>query len=428
MDERELLNLKNRHQKALDGMEAAVKARSAATTDDEREKAQKSFDEKHAEALDLVAQIKDYENLAIEKGRFDDDDAEKVKLAKQKRQQEAEAARDKAADDIRAEPEYAKKWAQALRNGARVKTARGVEDYAILYKALTVSGGTQPGEDGGFLVPKDFDNMIIEEVKNYLDLAALFNVETVNAPTGWRAVEVAGQRTKLPMVGETAVVGMKNQPKFTTVNYAVKKFGDRLMVSSELMEDNTAGLMQYLAHWFGPKYILTKNDLLLNILRALPFVPQTATTDKDKVKALKGILNKRLNTAYSKGAKLLTNQNGYDEMDNWVDGQNRPMLVPDVSGEFSRFKNREVVYGDNDEIGTVTQKVESVDTVFDPLFVGNFKAAGTLFVKKAIEVASTDVGGDAWAKDACEIRCLCRMDAQSVEPAAVVATGYKQQA
>lgn len=428
MDERELLNLKNRHQKALEGMKNAMDARKSATTDDDRAKAQKDFDAKRAEAADLVEQIKNYEDLSVEKGRFGDDDAEKIALAQQKQKEKEEAEREKSADDIRAEPEYAKVWVKALRSGMGVKKSRSVEDFAILHKALTVSGGTVSGEDGGFLVPKDFDNMIITEVKDYLDLSALFNTETVSAPTGWRAVEVAGQRTKLPLVGENTAIGKNNQPKFTKVDYSIKKYGDRLVVSSELMEDNTAGLMQYLAAWFAPKYILTKNDLLLSILRALPFVQQTATTDKDKVKAIKGILNKSLNTAYSRGAKLLMNQNVYDEMDNWVDGNNRPMLVPDVSGEFSRFKNRTVVYGDNDEIGTVTQKVESVDTIFDPLFIGDFKAAGTLFVKKAIEIAATDIGGDAWANDAYELRCLCRMDAQSVDKSAVVATGYKQQA
>lgn len=428
MDERELLNLKNKHQKALEGMEAAMNARKSASTDDDRAKAQKDFDARRAEAKDLVEQIKNYENLTIEKGRFEDSDTEKITLSKQKQQKKEEDGREKAADDIRAEPEYAKTWAKALRSGMSIKKSRGVEDFSILHKALTVSGGTVPGEDGGFLVPKDFDNMIIAEVKDYLDLAALFNVETVSAPTGWRAVEVAGQRTALPLVGENTAIGKNNQPKFTKVDYAVKKYGDRLVVSSELMEDNTAGLMQYLAAWFAPKYILTKNELLLNILRALPFVQQTATDDKGKVKAIKGILNKSLNTAYSRGAKLLMNQNVYDEMDNWVDGNNRPMLVPDVSGEFSRFKNRPVIYGDNDEIGTVTQKVDSVDTAFDPLFVGNFRAAGTLFTKKAIEVAATDIGGDAWANDAYELRCLCRMDAQGVDKSAVVATGYKQQA
>jgi len=378
------------------------------------------------EVKKMNPEIEAAEMQLAEEGRFADGDEKLKALALQKQKQKEEECAEKSVDDIRSEPEYARTWSKALREGMTVKKARSVEGYGILHKALTVSGGTPSGEEGGFLVPKDFDNAIIRETKDYVDLSTLFNVEQVNTYSGWRAVEVAGQRTKLPLVGENTAIGKNNQPKFTKVDYTVKKYGDRLVVSSELMEDNKAGLIQYLAQWFGPKYILTKNDLLLTILNTLTFKPQTVTADKDKVKAIKHILNTQLNTAYSRGAVLLTNQNGYDEMDNWVDGQNRPMLVPDVSGDFSRFKGRQVTYADNDEIGTKSVTVETVTTVYDPLYIGNFKAAATLFLRKAMEVAATDVGGDAWANDAYELRCLCRMDAEQVDDSAVYATGYAQ--
>ena len=47
--------------------------------------------------------------------------------------------------------------------------------------------------------------------------------------------------------------------------------------------------------------------------------------------------------------------------------------------------------------------------------MGNFKALGTLFVRKGIVMAASVVGGDAWATDSYEIRGLCRMDAQLVD-------------
>ena len=379
-----------------------------------------------AEVGKMNPEIEASEKQLAEEGRFADGDEKLKALALQRQKQKEEESVEKSVDAIRAEPEYARTWSKALREGMTVKKSRSVEGYGILHKALTISGGATAGEDGGFLVPKDFDNAIITETKDYVDLSTLFNVEPVSTYSGWRAVEVAGQRTNLPLVGENTTIGKNNQPKFTKVDYTVKKYGDRLPVSSELMEDNTAGLIQYLAQWFGPKYILTKNDLLLTILKSLTFTPQTVTADKDKVKAIKHILNTQLNTAYSRGAVLLTNQNGYDEMDNWVDGQNRPMLVPDVSGDFSRFKGRQVTYADNDQIGTKSVTVDTVTTVYDPLFIGNFKAAATLFLRKAMEVAATDVGGDAWATDSYELRCLCRMDAQEVDGSAVYATGYAQ--
>lgn len=394
---------------------------------------QKKF-EAHKTLMEEVAklnvEIDAGEAQLAEEGRFSEKDAKLMALAKQKERQKEDREREQSVDTIRQMPEYAHAWTKALRSGLSVKRSRGVEDYAILHKALTISGGTTAGEDGGYLVPADFDNAIVRETKDYVDLSALFRVETVSAYSGWRAVETAGQRTKLPLVGENAAIGKENQPKFRRVEYSVKKYGDRLTVSSELMEDNTAGLMQYLAQWFGPKYILTKNDLLLSILQKLPFTPQTASTDKAKVQAVKHILNTQLNTAYSRGAVLLMNQSVYDEMDNWTDAQNRPMLVPDVSGEFERFKGRRIVCVDNDIIGTQTvaagEKPSQTTTAYNPLYIGSFQAAATLFVRKTMEVAATDIGGDAWANDAYELRCLCRMDAQAVDPDAVYCTGYAQ--
>lgn len=50
-----------------------------------------------------------------------------------------------------------------------------------------------------------------------------------------------------------------------------------------------------------------------------------------------------------------------------------------------------------------------------PIYVGNYKALGTLFVRRGIEVAATDVGGDAWATDSYELRGLCRMTAVAMD-------------
>ena len=53
------------------------------------------------------------------------------------------------------------------------------------------------------------------------------------------------------------------------VDYAVEKYAERLPISNELLEDNAAGLLAYAAAWFAPKYILTKNSLLLAFLEGL---------------------------------------------------------------------------------------------------------------------------------------------------------------
>lgn len=370
-----------------------------------------------AEVGKMNAEIDAGEAQLAEEGRFDEQD-EKLKgmhLSYQARREEK--TKGKAVDDIRRTNEYATAFAKALRNGVKVKQAFGSEEYGILGKALTETGGDPAGADGGFLVPQDFDNMIHEYEKEYVDLAQFFTVENVRSLSGWRAVE-QGKRKPLPKIAEMGTIGKADQPKFSKVTYTVEKYGDRLPVSAEPLEDNTAGLLRYLADWFGPKYILTKNNLLLALLSGL--TTEVSLTAGSEAKILRKALIKNLNTAHSMNAVLLTNQNGYAEMDGWEDKNGRPLLVPNPADpNVYRLSGRRVIYGDNDlipdESTTTGEGASQVTTVKTPIYAGNLKALGTLFVRKGIEMAATDIGGDAWATDSYELRGLCRLAAVAMD-------------
>lgn len=372
---------------------------------------QKNFEAHKAllgEVAKMNAEIEAAEAQLAEEGRFDDKDEKLKGLHLNHQKQQEEKAKGAVVDTIRRSNEYANAFAKALRTGVTAKRARGVEGFEPLFKALQETGGDPEGSDGGFLVPLDFDNMIHEYEKEYLDLSQFFTVENVRAMSGWRAVE-QGKRKPLPKIAEMATIGKDDQPKFAKVSYTVEKYGDRLPVSSELLEDNTAGLLQYLAGWFGPKYILTKNTLLLSLLTALE--TEVALAAGSEAKELRKALITKLNTAHSMAATLLTNQNGYAEMDGWEDANKRPLLVPNPADpSVYRLGGRRVVYADNDLIPDEESKM--------PIYVGNFKSLGTLFVRKGIEMASTDVGGDAWATDSYEIRGLCRLAAVTMDKSA----------
>lgn len=348
------------------------------------------------------------ETQLAEEGRFDESDEKLKGLHINYQTQQEEKTKGRAVDSIRGSNEYAEAFAKALRRGVKVRQAWGVEEFAPLTKALTETGGTPEGSDGGFLVPVEFDNMIHEYEKDYLDLSQFFTVEQVRTLSGWRAVE-QGKRKPLPKILEMGTIGKDDQPKFDKVTYTVDKYGDRLPVSSELLEDNTAGLLQYLAGWFAPKYILTKNTLLLKLLNDLE--KEVSLTAGSEAKELRKAMIKQLNTAHSIGAMLLTNQNGYAEMDGWEDKNGRSLLVPNPADlSVYRLNGRQVVYGDNDLIPDTAGKA--------PLYVGKFQAVGTLFVRKGLEMAATDIGGDAWATDSYELRGLCRMTAVAMDKTA----------
>lgn len=326
-------------------------------------------------------------------------------------------------DTIRGTEKYANAWLEAIRKGISPDKGTGIQSLAPLYeaesamKALSIGGGDTPGEDGGFLVPIDFDNAVNELMKEYVDLSKLVTVENVKVNSGWRVVDTAGTRSALTKVAELGEIKAGQQPSFKKVSYNCEKYGDKIIVSNELMAD-AAGLIKYLAQWWAPKLVMTKNALILSKLNALEFSALAGDTDAAQMKSLKTLLNTGLNTAHSKRAVILTNAYGYDAMDNWADSSGRPMLVPDPKGaDFSRFKGRRVEYADADLI-------PSVDGC-DPIYVGDLKAFCTLFMRQGTRIRSTDIGGQAWDTDSTEIRCTCRMDCQTVDSAAVKFTGIQ---
>lgn len=399
MTYQEYLDLKaKRAEKVKEGKDLLTKK------DFEAHKALMADVEKMNQELDAA------EKQLAEEGRFADED-EKLKGMHHNYQAKQEnKAKGAAVDSIRSTNEYAQAFARALCKGVKVNQAWGNEDYAILTKALTETGGTPEGSDGGFLVPEEFDRIIHEYEKDLVDLSQFFTVENVRSLSGWRAFE-QGKRKPLPKVSEMATIGKDDQPKFEKITYTVGKYADRLPVSHELLEDNVFNLLRYLGGWFGPKYVLTKNMLLLQLLTALE--KSVTLTAGSEAKALRKALIKELNTAHSGSAVLLTNQNGYAEMDGWEDKNGRSLLVPNPADpNVYRLSGRRVVYADNDLIPD-EQDASKKDVT--PIYAGNFKALGTLFVRKGIEVAATDVGGDAWATDSWEMRGICRMTAVAID-------------
>ncbi|HIT53120.1 MAG TPA: phage major capsid protein [Candidatus Fimivicinus intestinavium] len=376
------------------------------------------YNAKMQEVKALNSEIGALEQLNIEKGRFSDSDADMVTAAEAVQKKKEEQSTQNRLNRARSGNEYVNAFADALRTGARVGRDKS-EKLEPLYNALSIGGGDPAGSDGGFLVPVEFDNMIHRVMKDYVRLSDYFRVETVSGYSGWRAIETTALRKPLLKIGEAEEIGKDDQPSFRKVEYSVDKYGDRIEVSNELLADNTAGLLQYIAEWFGPRVVITENALLLALLDAL--TAKNFTSGKE-MSELKSLLNKGLNTAISRNAVILTNGNGYDFFDQLEDKNGRPMLVPNPQDpDIYRFKGRRVTYADADLLPSRTVTTTgSTKGDYDPVYIGFFKAFGTLFRRQALEFKTTDVGGNAWSHDTTELRGIVRMCARTVDTDAAV--------
>lgn len=305
--------------------------------------------------------------------------------------------------------EYARAFADAVRAGVTLKNGRGVEKYNVLYDALTISGGDTPGEDGGFLVPEDIDHQIHELRRTLNPLADLFTVESVSTNSGWRVMDDA-PLTGMAPVDEMAQIPQSDQPKFSRVPYKLTKYGMWLPVSNELASDEVANLFAYLSRWIAKKGVITENNLLLAILNTLAAEDVAAGSE---LKAIKGVFNKTLDPAIALTSTIVTNQDGFDVLDNLEDKTGRPLLNTDPKTGTPRMANGRMIHVMGNNVLKTTEGKA-------PMFVGDLKQLATLFRRNPMEVSSTNVGGDAWRTDSIELKAIVRMGTSTFDTAAAV--------
>lgn len=326
-------------------------------------------------------------------------------------QPQSNPAEERALRDIIGSREYARAFAYAIRNGIRPSRGRENEQLRPLYDAMTIGGGDPAGEDGGFLIPIDIDNRIFEIRRTLNPLANIFNSEEVLSNSGWRPMDNAPTEGMAP-VDEMAAIQAGEQPTFTKVTYTLTKYGLFIPVSGELASDEVANLFNYLARWIAKKSVITENNLLI---AAIDDLVATDIAEGSELSGIKSALNKGLDPAIAANATILTNQSGFDILDNLVDGTGRPLLSQDpATGMPMLLKTRPIVVASDAALPN-----ESTNTKA-PVYIGDFTQYATLFARNPLEVLSTDIGGDAWRKDSIEVRGVKRMAVAKFDTAAAV--------
>ena len=370
-------------------------ARSALENDD-----MQTYSEELQAAQEMNSKIESIENLLAEEERFGNETPNKPLDSNKNNLNEILASR-----------EYTRAFAAAVRAGVTPRTARNGEEYGVLLDALKESGGTPEGSDGGFLVPTDMDTMIREYRRQLVALSNLFASETVTAPSGFRVVDKAPTKG-FTKVEEMATIAKDDQPSFAKITYTVSKYAMILPVSNELMDDNTAGLMQYLARWFAKKGVITENRELLGKTND---IETTAAAKGKELETIKTALNVTLDPDIALNARFIVNQDAWNALDNLVDGNARPLLQPDPTSATSKMLlSHPIVCMPNSQMPNNSDGTSTI-------LVGDFTQYATLFRKKPLEIASTNIGGNAWNTDSTEVRGIMRMSVERFDSSAATA-------
>lgn len=305
--------------------------------------------------------------------------------------------------------EYNMAFAWALTHGVNPRNGHNYADKTkILYDALTETGGTPVGADGGFLVPEDIDHQIRELKREMNPLAPLFGAENVTAPTGWRVVDTA-PTTGFALVNEMGTLPRNEQPVFTKVPYTLAKYGLILPVSNELAADEVANLFGYIARWFAKKDVLLENSLLVG---AMDDLPATALVATKEIAGLKNALNVTLDPAISANAVVICGQSGFQALDALEDADNRGLLQPDpTNATVKRLFGRPVHVFSDALFPVASGKAD--------IYIGDGHEYATLFTRKPLEIVSTDIGGNAFVTDSIEVRGITRKGVSKFDTAAM---------
>ena len=299
------------------------------------------------------------------------------------------------------ESEYRHIFLQGIRRRPITTEQRSIiEEYER--RAVMNEGGTNPAipdGDVGIVVPQDIQTRINELMREWNDLSQYVTVENVSTLSGSRVLETDADMTPFADVDEYGQIQEMDNPKFSKITYQVKKRAGYLPLTNELLGDNDANLIGYVTNWIARKAAHTRNTHIISTLNTL--TPQ-ALAD---LKAINKVLNVTLDPAISRTSIILTNQDGWDWLDNQVDGNGRPILQDDFTQPGRKmYKGRPIVVVSNRHLPSDT------GNALAPLIIGNLKQFMVLFNRKFFELASTREGGDAWRRDTTELRTIMRDD------------------
>lgn len=303
-------------------------------------------------------------------------------------------------------------FCECVRAGAAGDRTRYLQNADIVHRAVKNEGMTEgTPADGGLIVPSDIQTMIREQMRALNPLSELFTVETVSTNTGSRVRDTA-PTNGFTKVAEMGTISKDDKPAFAKVEYKVEDYALIVPVSNDLLNDTDQNLLAYLSRWLGKKAVITENKLLLTLLTTLDG-SAASITESGALKAIKKLVNTSLDPIFGVSASFLTNQSGFNFLDSLEDSNGRPLLQINPADRTQYMVGGRAVHVVSDAV--LPNKTTA------PLYVGDFKSFGTLFRRQAMEIASTNVGGNAWNTNSTEVRAITRLDAKQFDAAAVAA-------
>lgn len=268
--------------------------------------------------------------------------------------------------------------------------------------------------DGGYTVPEDISTMVNTLREEHFSLASLIDRETVTTNTGRRTYKQRAQHTGFTVVGESGKIGKTGAPKFSVIEYAIKKYAGYMPVTNELLEDSDAAITSMMTEWLAQDSVATENA---QILAKIKEKDVTALTG---IKDIKKVVNVTL-AAFAGSVRIVTNSDGLQYLDTLEDKNGRPLLSPDPVKPMEAYlsvgvRRIPVTVVPNDVLPTDMTKI--------PFIIGDLYEYMKEFDRKGLTLMTSNTAAvtdfNAFEQDMTLIRAIMRADWVVKDAAAIV--------
>lgn len=277
------------------------------------------------------------------------------------------------------------------------------------------------GEDGGYTVPKDVQTAINQYREETATLRNYVTVEPVTTLEGSRVFKSRRTtRSGMGKIMENGKIKGGNTMKFETVGYKVEKYGAWYPVTDELLADSDANIEAELVKWIGDEATDTDNGLILEQLKQIGKGGKTTVNCVDDFKT---IFNVKLGQALRKDACIITNDEGFNELDQLKDSDGKYLLQEDPTQATTKrlFGLYPVVV-----IPSIFLPCDVTEAgkMKIPFYCGNFKEGIVLFDRQTTEIKSTTQGSvegyNAFEQGGLLVKCTIREQAKVRDAKAIV--------
>ena len=261
---------------------------------------------------------------------------------------------------------------------------------------------TTPGEDQNsvaVIVPQDIYTEINELKRQYKPLKQFVDVQSTSTNSGSFVYENGDTIEPFVDITEATEIGEMLSPTMKQQKFAITDKGGILPISNTLLSDEKGGLVKYINKWIARKSTITDNRNILAVLKEYGIKINASTHAQ-----IKNAINTRLDPELLAGAVIITNQNGFDIMDQWVDATGKPILQPNPTDA-----TKKMLSGINIEVFANTNIPD--ENGASPVYIGNLEEAVKFMDREQLVLAvSTEAG---FTKNLTLIRAIQRDD---VEP------------